>query len=362
MGVSNFSPTVLNYTFYNAFGADNIVAGTLDNTDFNASVTVNVVDNIATLTVTAGNGATKEYNVELVDNYIANWVGDATPGDAGWLTVEGVDWSGLNTPGGRNCYRDGLATGGDMRALVGNPNTHFAFPLTNLKEGKIYRMSANYKWISNGNAGEDRRWTFGVNTAIDGAEETMLGIASGLGGGVATATFEFVYSGESEIYFTWNGNRAAYAIDNLILVESGDAIKVEFDTDTDDDIDPIYVISGNTIPEPAAILREDYEFEGWVTTYNEEWDFNSPVVENMTLFAKWKSVSTSINSNNFDSDIELYTQDNMLVIKANSMSQVYIYTISGTLINRIDMESGVVERVVLPSGVYIINGSKILIK
>lgn len=46
----------------------------------------------------------------------------------------------------------------------------------------------------------------------------------------------------------------------------------------------------NTIPKPADPVMEGYIFEGWVDENDNPYDFSTPVKENLTLLAKWRSI------------------------------------------------------------------------
>lgn len=55
------------------------------------------------------------------------------------------------------------------------------------------------------------------------------------------------------------------------------------------------VRSGGFAVEPAAPFRNGYSFAGWYmdNTYTEQYDFQSPVTANITLYAKWNPVGSS---------------------------------------------------------------------
>jgi hypothetical protein len=69
---------------------------------------------------------------------------------------------------------------------------------------------------------------------------------------------------------------------------------VSFDTDGGNAIESVVVTNGNTVELPAQPTKAPsadckYEFIGWY--FNEsEWDFNTPITEDITLVAKWKEV------------------------------------------------------------------------
>ena len=66
---------------------------------------------------------------------------------------------------------------------------------------------------------------------------------------------------------------------------------VQFDSDGGTEVATVYLEKGEklTMPEPPQKASTNYEFEflGWY--YNgEEWNFDNPVTEDMTLVAHWK--------------------------------------------------------------------------
>ncbi|MEY8443565.1 InlB B-repeat-containing protein [Lactococcus ileimucosae] len=67
------------------------------------------------------------------------------------------------------------------------------------------------------------------------------------------------------------------------------------------------VAAGSTLTRPEDPTRDNYQFAGWYTDENltEEFDFNTPVTSNMTLYARWTAnadnVLPVIHTVNFDS-------------------------------------------------------------
>ena len=74
-----------------------------------------------------------------------------------------------------------------------------------------------------------------------------------------------------------------------------------------DPIDPVVVISGNTVDEPATPSANGVVFDGWYADAEctEEYDFAAPVVEDITLFAKWlQKYTVSFNMNGYGDPID----------------------------------------------------------
>lgn len=66
---------------------------------------------------------------------------------------------------------------------------------------------------------------------------------------------------------------------------------VTFDTDGGNEIESVAVTAGRTVAKPATPTKTseeyDYVFLGWYVG-DTEWDFNTPIMEEITLVAKWE--------------------------------------------------------------------------
>ena len=58
-------------------------------------------------------------------------------------------------------------------------------------------------------------------------------------------------------------------------------------------LDPVTLISGETLIEPTALERMHCELAGWYVDRDlkKQFDFKIPIVEDMVLYAKWKYVA-----------------------------------------------------------------------
>lgn len=63
-------------------------------------------------------------------------------------------------------------------------------------------------------------------------------------------------------------------------------IEVSFETGTEEKILPKYINSGEIIDEPPTPIKDGYIFINWLKD-NEEFNFNTPIYENITLSANW---------------------------------------------------------------------------
>lgn len=64
---------------------------------------------------------------------------------------------------------------------------------------------------------------------------------------------------------------------------------VTFNSNGGSDVPEQIIEAGNCVVEPADPTREGYTFEGWYTDegFGEAYDFQTPVTEDITLYAKW---------------------------------------------------------------------------
>ena len=66
-------------------------------------------------------------------------------------------------------------------------------------------------------------------------------------------------------------------------------VRVDFDTRAEKGIDPVEIEKGSKVSKPKDPTQDDLLFVGWYTDENceHEYDFNTPVNDNLILFAKW---------------------------------------------------------------------------
>lgn len=67
---------------------------------------------------------------------------------------------------------------------------------------------------------------------------------------------------------------------------------VLFDSNGGTAVSSQYVGKGGTISEPTAPTKDDHTFDGWYldSAYTTKFDFNNGIIENTTLYAKWKEI------------------------------------------------------------------------
>src|SRR5690606_10039443 len=74
---------------------------------------------------------------------------------------------------------------------------------------------------------------------------------------------------------------------------------VTFDVDGGSEVEAVGVNHGHTIDEPNDPTKDGYTFIGWFSDEDltEEFDFETEITEDTTLYAKWEVVSYTISLN-----------------------------------------------------------------
>ena len=68
-------------------------------------------------------------------------------------------------------------------------------------------------------------------------------------------------------------------------------VTVEFDFNNGGEVLVVQITLGNTVSKPTDPTKEGHTFAGWFTdnsTFNNKWNFDNPVNENIKLYAKWE--------------------------------------------------------------------------
>ena len=93
--------------------------------------------------------------------------------------------------------------------------------------------------------------------------------------------------------------------DNIVLLAEWEKIEIEFFTVTfitnsEVVLDAISVKCGESVARPNGLFKEGYNFIGWFLN-EDEYDFSSPITEDITLIAKWEEIPSSTFTVTFDS-------------------------------------------------------------
>ena len=103
-----------------------------------------------------------------------------------------------------------------------------------------------------------------------------------------------------------------YAWGGYVTVDLGKAIgenptthTVTFNSNGGTEIAPKEVVSGAKIKAPSAPTKDKYLFRGWYedSTFSKEFDFNTPISSDMTLYANWEAAN-SINEIRLAGDVQ----------------------------------------------------------
>jgi uncharacterized repeat protein (TIGR02543 family) len=94
------------------------------------------------------------------------------------------------------------------------------------------------------------------------------------------------------------GGMAALIFVTILLISTGGFV-ITFDSNGGTDIEAQKLKYGEFIEEPAAPMREGYEFTGWYVdpAAKEAWNFSAdPVSQTMTLYAGWQPVESEASA------------------------------------------------------------------
>ena len=103
-----------------------------------------------------------------------------------------------------------------------------------------------------------------------------------------------------------------YAWGGYVTVDLGKAIgenptthTVTFNSNGGTEIAPKEVVSGVKIKAPSTPTKDKYLFRGWYedSTFSKEFDFNTPITSDMTLYANWEAAN-SINEIRLAGDVQ----------------------------------------------------------
>ena len=121
-----------------------------------------------------------------------------------------------------------------------------------------------------------------------------------------------IYNGDD---VTTTANVSRWAWGAYVTVDLGKAIgenptthTVTFNSNGGTEIAPKEVVSGVKIKAPSTPTKDKYIFRGWYedSTFNKEFDFNTPITSDITLYANWEAAN-SINEIRLAGDIQYGT-------------------------------------------------------
>lgn len=371
--INGFNPDVTDYIYDIAAGKQPVVTATANGQEAGASVEISELDETSqciTITVTSGKGfPTQVYTIQFNTDYMAGWDADGSTGlspyDAGWRCAdENFGWSAdVADQNSKGTYRDDLNVG---RVFIHPKNNSvFSFPIKGLEVGKEYTFTCTSSKMS-GNQG--RPTTFTVNTASDGTGTVIGSVTADAGKwpGSTNYSFSFVVPENGDYFLTWktedsDGDRSLAW--GFTLTQTGEALKITFDSDGGTAIAPQYLSEGDVIQEPEDPVKYGFIFNGW--WYNDDgfdskWNFELGVEKDMTLVAHWID-PTSVGSHSKDPSFKVEGMSGGVKLTTTQAIHVKVYNISGQRILSTSIAPGETT-INLPSGIYIVNRVKVIVQ
>lgn len=371
--INGFNPDVTDYIYDIAAGKQPVVTATANGQEAGASVEISELDETSqciTITVTSGKGfPTQVYTIQFNTDYMAGWDADGStelsPYDAGWRCAdENFGWSAdVADQNSKGTYRDDLNVG---RVFIHPKNNSvFSFPIKGLEVGKEYTFTCTSSKMS-GNQG--RPTTFTVNTASDGTGTVIGSVTADAGKwpGSTNYSFSFVVPENGDYFLTWktedsDGDRSLAW--GFTLTQTGEALKITFDSDGGTAIAPQYLSEGDVIQEPEDPVKYGFIFNGW--WYNDDgfdskWNFELGVEKDMTLVAHWID-PTFVGSHSKDPSFKVEGMSGGVKLTTTQAIHVKVYNISGQRILSTSIAPGETT-INLPSGIYIVNRVKVIVQ
>lgn len=66
---------------------------------------------------------------------------------------------------------------------------------------------------------------------------------------------------------------------------------VTFNSDGGSDVLSQEIESGNKAIKPSDPVKDGFTFDGWLDNNGDAFDFNTPIISNITLYANWKGTT-----------------------------------------------------------------------
>ncbi|MBQ7332804.1 MAG: InlB B-repeat-containing protein [Clostridia bacterium] len=128
--------------------------------------------------------------------------------------------------------------------------------------------------------------------------------------------FEGWYAGN----VLWNFDTNTVTSDVILTAKWAKMHTVKFETNGGTKISAVQLANGSTLTAPEAPTKNLYIFAGWVTASYVEWDFSTPITEDLTLYARWTANYYTIT---FETDegefkkLDITRGDRVPVLKEN---------------------------------------------
>lgn len=180
-------------------------------------------------------------------------------------------------------------------SITGMTDT-FGFSLIESKNADVLKAVYGDSAVTVGNDGEitvnvkietpqEKVWVFELALRGGGAKRIVIP------SGAVTSRDEITYNASDAI--AYGITVTAYPVDGSTHTEyisdAAEYVEVTFDTDEGSTVPKQTIPAGDKAVQPANPTKEDYVFNGWYSDaeLTEFYNFNTPVTEDITLYAKW---------------------------------------------------------------------------
>lgn len=158
---------------------------------------------------------------------------------------------------------------------------------------------------------------------------------------------------ESKDYTYINGTLTIPKVTADIVIQgNGDATGVNVTFDIDGNTNTITIAQGQTVNKPQSPLKQGYGFLGWVDSNDNYFDFSTPIMEDITLYAKWiegkvaeidgtyyetlNAAIAAVGTNNTETTIKILTninENNTIAQGKNIVLNIQDFTIGNDISN-----------------------------
>lgn len=77
------------------------------------------------------------------------------------------------------------------------------------------------------------------------------------------------------------------------LIPSPVTYTVTFDSNGGSDVPSQEIEEGNKATKPSDPVKDGFTFDGWLDNNSDAFNFDTPIMSNITLYANWKGTTNS---------------------------------------------------------------------
>ena len=217
----------------------------------------------------------------------------------GHLSLTDVTITGNTAKGrGAGIYITGVGSEGPSTLTIAGKTIITGNTLADGTENNVYIVSSKYMpcVITVGDHLSEES-QIGVTTDEKPKEDVSILFLNGLVDEAALSSFV----SDEGYYLVPDGNEAYVSLTPAPEpVEPLPTYRVEFEVKGGNPMEPLEIEEGSCIPEPETPERTGASFGGWYTNRwldGDPFDFETPVFENTTLYAKWLPVAKKLTVN-----------------------------------------------------------------